>query len=108
MLFLMVVDIVAIRSNLLICGKKEKSLAVACFGGEIAADGLTMDLGDRVSRKKDFSPPLGATIKAGWKPAPADLDEPALPPTLKYTTSEDQNGFVRRKSLVPQKNTKKR
>jgi len=65
-LFLAVVNIVKLRSQLLLCGPTEKALATAAFGGEINEDGILMDLGSRVSRKKDFIPVITKTIKAGW------------------------------------------
>lgn len=71
-LFLAVVNIVKLRSQLLLCGPTEKALATAAFGGAISDDGITMDLGKRVSRKKDFIPVITKVIKDGWK-RPADL-----------------------------------
>ena len=59
-LFLAVVNIVVMRSNLLLCDVPEKALAKAAFGGEMVDLGV-MDLGARVSRKKEFVPPLTST-----------------------------------------------
>jgi manganese-dependent inorganic pyrophosphatase len=65
-LFVAIVNIVALHSKLLLCGPSEKSLAEKSFGGHVSRDGTLMDLGKRVSRKKDFIPVLTATIKDGW------------------------------------------
>ena len=65
-LFLAVVNIVKLKSQLLLCGPSEKALAVDAFGGSISSDGILMDLGNRVSRKKDFIPVITKTIKGGW------------------------------------------
>jgi len=64
-LFLAIVNIVGLHSKLLLCGPTEKSLAQAAFGGPLEGAGL-MDLGKRVSRKKDFIPSVTKTIKNGW------------------------------------------
>eukprot|EP00551_Chaetoceros_affinis_P005915 CAMPEP_0203663826 /NCGR_PEP_ID=MMETSP0090-20130426/1358_1 /ASSEMBLY_ACC=CAM_ASM_001088 /TAXON_ID=426623 /ORGANISM="Chaetoceros affinis, Strain CCMP159" /LENGTH=545 /DNA_ID=CAMNT_0050526869 /DNA_START=44 /DNA_END=1681 /DNA_ORIENTATION=- len=71
-LFLAVVNIVKLKSQLLLCGPTEKALATAAFGGEISEDGMLMDLGKRVSRKKDYIPVITRTIKAGWS-RPKDM-----------------------------------
>jgi manganese-dependent inorganic pyrophosphatase len=65
-LFLAIVNIVELHSNLLLCGPTEQSLAEAAFGGAVSHDGGVMDLGKRVSRKKDFIPKISSTIKGGW------------------------------------------
>ena len=67
MLFLAIVNIVKLRSSLLLCGPTEKSLAVASFGGEITHHDRLMDLGERVSRKKEFIPVITKVINGGWK-----------------------------------------
>lgn len=66
-IFLAVVNIVKLHSSLLLCGPAERNLAEASFGGKfLNAEGTVMDLGSRVSRKKDFIPTITATIKDGW------------------------------------------
>jgi len=65
-IFLAIVNIVKLHSNLLLCGPTEAALAVKAFGGAVSGDGALMDLGGRVSRKKDFIPVLTKTIKDGW------------------------------------------
>lgn len=60
-LFLAVVNIVVIRSNLLMCDAPEVALAKLAFGGVLTSVGV-MDLGCRVSRKKEFVPPLTGCI----------------------------------------------
>ena len=67
MIFLAVVNIVELKSCLLVCGPKEKSMAVAAFGGEISMNDTIMDLGNRVSRKKEFIPVITRIINNGWK-----------------------------------------
>lgn len=63
--FLAVVNIVKLHSHLLLCGPTETALATSAFGGAIS--GNLMDLGGRVSRKKDYIPSITKTIKDGWK-----------------------------------------
>ena len=67
-LFLAVVNIVDLTGQLLICGPTELSLAKAAFGEECAVthEGTMMDLGGRVSRKKDYIPNITKAVKAGW------------------------------------------
>jgi len=71
-IFLAIVNIVKLQSCLLLCGPTETSLANAAFGGEISKNGTVMDLGKRVSRKKDYIPVLTRVIKEGWT-KPKDL-----------------------------------
>lgn len=71
-LFLAVVNIVLLRTNLLCFSPVELSLATASFSkGALVADGTgseprVMDLGNLVSRKKDFIPAVTKAIKNGW------------------------------------------
>ena len=67
MIFLAVVNIVKLKSCLLICGPTEKSLAVQAFGGNITRHDTIMDLGNRVSRKKEFIPVITKIINDGWQ-----------------------------------------
>ena len=67
MIFLAIVNIVKLKSCLLLCGPSEKALAVEVFGGEITRHDTVMDLGNRVSRKKEFIPVLTRVINNGWK-----------------------------------------
>ena len=69
---LAVVDIVALDSTLLVCGRVEGSLAVAAYGGELESDGTILKLPGLVSRKKDFVPALTKAVKEGWTP-PANV-----------------------------------
>eukprot|EP00455_Lapot_gusevi_P049308 TRINITY_DN696_c0_g1_i1.p1 TRINITY_DN696_c0_g1~~TRINITY_DN696_c0_g1_i1.p1 ORF type:complete len:462 (-),score=194.73 TRINITY_DN696_c0_g1_i1:39-1394(-) len=64
--FLAIVDIVNLRSDLLVCGAGEAALAVAAFGGVVKDN--VLDLGSRVSRKKDYIPPISDVLQAGWIP----------------------------------------
>lgn len=65
--FLAVVDVVRLQSTLLLCGQAEEALASAalCDSPLRAASGSLLDLGARVSRKKDFMPPISAAILKG-------------------------------------------
>ncbi|KAL9185808.1 hypothetical protein ACHAXT_003585 [Thalassiosira profunda] len=67
-LFLAVVNIVTLKGTLLLCGPTELSLAQAAFPDcALTNEGSTlMDLGKRVSRKKDYIPEITRAIKAGW------------------------------------------
>lgn len=74
-LYLAVVNIVKLKSNLLLIGETERSLAVAAFEkGKLnqsvnptsSAEPFLMDLGNLVSRKKDFIPAVTKAIKNGW------------------------------------------
>jgi manganese-dependent inorganic pyrophosphatase len=78
-LFVAIVNIVQLHSHVLLCGPTEQCLAEAAFvkdgnksGGDIPADelyshdGRLLNLGKRVSRKKDFIPAISAAIKGGW------------------------------------------
>lgn len=68
-MLLAIVDIVHLSSKLLICGIVEESLAVAAYGGEIDLEHHTLTLPGKVSRKKDFIPPIARVIQQdGWTP----------------------------------------
>jgi manganese-dependent inorganic pyrophosphatase len=60
-LFFAIVDIVNMKSNVLLCGPREIALAEATFEGCPHECGC-MDTGDRVSRKKQFVPPLTSSL----------------------------------------------
>jgi len=102
--FMAVVDIVNLRSVLVLMGNAERSLAEAAYGGpggaplgeEVAAmageDGARFlyGLGDRVSRKADFVPPLSDAVARGWAPplqrTESELSfEPIGSPTMDYS-----------------------
>lgn len=74
-LYLAVVNIVKLRTNLLLVGGAEISLAQAAFeNGKLVSNKTSaregqaycMDLGGLVSRKKDFIPVITTAIKKGW------------------------------------------
>ncbi len=66
-LFLGVVNIVSLKGTLLLCGPTEISLAKAAFPDcALNDDSTRMDLGNRVSRKKDYIPAITQAIKGGW------------------------------------------
>jgi len=71
--FLAIVDIVKLKATLLICGYKEAALAEKVFGGKVANEEL--DLGKKVSRKKDYIPPLSSTVQGGWTPPPEEKEQ---------------------------------
>ena len=64
-LFLAVVNIVSLKGTLLLCGPTELSLAKVAFP-ECNETSTIMDLGKRVSRKKDYIPAITQAIKRGW------------------------------------------
>ena len=74
MIFLAICNIVELHSHLVLCGPTEECLAKAAFadGKIINEHGTLMDLGSRVSRKKDFIPAVSSVIKNGWT-KPKDL-----------------------------------
>uniref|UniRef100_A0A7S1FQX0 inorganic diphosphatase n=1 Tax=Corethron hystrix TaxID=216773 RepID=A0A7S1FQX0_9STRA len=103
-LFLAVVNIVKLHSNLLLCGPTESALASEAFGGSISMGGKLMDLGSRVSRKKDFIPVITMTIKDGWE-KPLNLPRGLSTVDIsKLGTLEidpiDPHGNVRRKGSI--------
>jgi inorganic pyrophosphatase/exopolyphosphatase len=70
-MLLAIVDIVNLQSELLLCGPVEESLAVTAYGGEVNRERQSMSLPGKVSRKKDFIPPLAHAIQEeGWIPPP--------------------------------------
>ena len=72
LIFLAVVNIVSLRSKLVLCGAEETSLAEQAYGGTITGndDGnFLMDLGSRVSRKREFIPAIASAIENGWMPS---------------------------------------
>ena len=72
---LAVVDIVALTSTLLVCGRVEASLATEAYGGELSADGETLELPGLVSRKKDLNPAITKAVKGGWTPPREVVEE---------------------------------
>ncbi len=72
-LFLAVVNIVAMRSKLLMCGATEEALANLAFGGPHSA--CVMDMGARVSRKKEFIPPLTRCTQDFDMPTQVPVDD---------------------------------
>jgi len=72
LLYLGVVNIVKLKSTLLIIDDDERSLAIASFENakliptDKYAEPVMMDLGGLVSRKKDFIPAITKAIKSGW------------------------------------------
>jgi manganese-dependent inorganic pyrophosphatase len=67
LLFVAIVNIVDLHSSLVLCAPAETSLAIEAFGGKISGDKKSLlDLGERVSRKKEFIPALASSIQEGW------------------------------------------
>lgn len=91
-LFTAIVDIVQLRSVLLIQGNVEQSLAEIAFGSKLGdvdesikrwagPEGALhlLDLGSRVSRKADFVPPISDAVSGGWaKPITKSKSEAAF------------------------------
>jgi len=81
LMYLAIVDIVELKTHVVIAGEKERSLADAAgFNGEplplstrqlagAAAKSLMLMAPGKVSRKADFIPPLTNAVEAGWSPA---------------------------------------
>mmetsp|Transcript_19080 Transcript_19080/g.34106 ORF Transcript_19080/g.34106 Transcript_19080/m.34106 type:complete len:475 (+) Transcript_19080:176-1600(+) len=65
--FFAIIDVGKLNSQLLICGLPEQELAEKAFDAKMDAKTRIMNIGNRVSRKKTMVPPLGATLKAGFK-----------------------------------------
>jgi len=75
-------------------------LAKLAFGGETRDDGQIMDMGNKVSRKKEFVPPLTSVVSSGkWeKPKP----QAASVETELVVDPDDPHGQIkRRKSVRP-------
>lgn len=103
---LAVVDIVALTSTLIVCGRVEASLATAAYGGEVedAAGGAaqTLALPGLVSRKKDFVPALTTAVKNGWVPPEAVVQEHVEAQTPRKTVEEPElrsSGMKRSRSM---------
>jgi manganese-dependent inorganic pyrophosphatase len=108
-LFLAVVNIVEMRSNLLMCSSDELSLAKFAYGGTITSDGV-MEMGNRVSRKKEFVPPISSCIVNYDRPSKSDKKTPsgnklaqltsiAENPSELYVDPSDPLAMVQRKYL---------
>mmetsp|Transcript_4477 Transcript_4477/g.10555 ORF Transcript_4477/g.10555 Transcript_4477/m.10555 type:complete len:236 (-) Transcript_4477:372-1079(-) len=89
LVFFAMINIVDLKSQLLILGEAEQDLAEKAFSTEMESKTQLMDLGGRVSRKKTMVPPIDAILKSGWKmpktggvrnsPSDNDLCAKALP-----------------------------
>lgn len=100
-LFLAVVNIVDLKSKLVCAGPVEQSLAAAAFSGALlpGSDGKLMDLGERVSRKKEFVPPLQTAIgENGWQ-MPENYVPETLEPTELFVDELDPHARVQRRKL---------
>lgn len=56
LLFYAIVDVIKLRSTLIVGGPVEAELAEKIYGGKVV-DGK-LDMGNRVSRKKEYVPPI--------------------------------------------------
>jgi len=110
-LFLAVVNIVTLKGTLLICGQSELSLAKAAWEDGILNDDCTlMDLGSRVSRKKDFIPEITKVIKNGWvKPKESEASEVDLKELghLEVDPLDPYKRVIRRDSVLQMKDIRK-
>jgi inorganic pyrophosphatase/exopolyphosphatase len=76
LVFLALVDIVSLNTQLILVGARELDLATRVFGGQIDQTTGLMQLHNLVSRKKDFIPPLEHYLsKKGWKMPDLSPDE---------------------------------
>lgn len=60
-IFLAISDILHINTKLLLLGKEEEGIAVKAFGGQVVNN--TLDIGPRLSSKKDIAPPIELVLK---------------------------------------------
>ena len=70
LLYLAVVNIVKLRGTLFCLSANEVGLASASFPEGRMVGEWVMDLGNLVSRKKDYIPAITRAIKNGWAAAP--------------------------------------
>lgn len=107
-LFLAVVNIVDLKGSLLLCGPAEASLAEVSFGkdAKVTRDGTLMDLGKRVSRKKDYIPEITRAVKEGWsKPVKRGLSTVDLKNlgTLSVDPNDPHQRVVRKGNVLEPK-----
>ena len=75
--YLAIVNILSLHSTLLLCGPNERHLASIAFPRGLfitetsCKEPVAMDIGNLVSRKKDFIPAISAAMKHGYSDAPA-------------------------------------
>lgn len=105
--FLALVDIVNLRSLMVICGPAEKALAEHVFGG--STDLHLLSLGKRVSRKKDFIAPISQALADGFVYSPSDehkdVDDDVDPGEV-YMDCTNHGCVVRRRlSRLPSTNS---
>ena len=95
-----IIDIVQMCSTMLVCSAAEESLAKEAFGAS-TVDGLA-DMGSRVSRKKEFVPPISNAIKGGWAMPEAAESTPRVEQDPLVMDPDQTNGYtVRRSSVGP-------
>lgn len=56
--FFAIVDVLELRTNLLVCSKTEKEIALLAYSDAAVINDFQIDIGNRVSRKKEFIPSL--------------------------------------------------
>jgi manganese-dependent inorganic pyrophosphatase len=61
LLFVAITDILQVNTKLLILGEAEAKVAVQAFGGEVVAN--TLDIGPKMSRKKEIAPAIEKALK---------------------------------------------
>ena len=102
---------ITLKGTLLICGQSELSLAKAAWEDGILNDDCTlMDLGSRVSRKKDFIPEITKVIKNGWlKPKESEASEVDLKELghLEVDPLDPYKRVIRRDSVLQMKDIRK-
>jgi len=83
-LFVSIVDVVKLKSFLMVIGKQELSLAKAAFpdATPLPDRPAVYSLGARVSRKLELIPPVSAAVAAGWRPGEDDAEPPPPPMPL--------------------------
>lgn len=73
--YLAVVDIVKLNSKLILVSEQERSLARIAYNVDCSNNTTVVDLGKRVSRKKEFIPPLSDAISKGWLPETSSVSD---------------------------------
>jgi len=101
-LFIAVVNIVELRSTLLCADEAERELAKLAFGGPVRDGGTIMDLGNKVSRKKEFVPPLTKLIgEGGWAKSATSSAAVPLDTELHVDPNDPHGRVTRRRSVAP-------
>ena len=64
LIFVVITDILQVNSKLLILTDDEAAVANKAFGGKISEQ--VLDIGPRLSRKKEIAPPIEQALTVSW------------------------------------------